>query len=29
MWSYEEDIDIFYQIAEFYQNEEFYEKYTI
>lgn len=29
VWSYEEDIDIFYQIAEFYQNEEFYEKYTI
>lgn len=28
VWSNEEDIDLFYQIAEFYQDEEYYRKYT-
>ena len=28
VWSDEEDVDLFYQIAKFYQDEEYYRKYT-
>ena len=28
VWSDEEDVDLFYQIAKFYRDEEYYRKYT-